>query len=395
MRAIKARYRLYRSKTTALMRANAAIAGEAAKVNLQRIYWTAPVMALTLLGIAVFHAFLQDVTSPVLSVWRRRAMLANFSISAGAFMQWIIAAWLRRRRDSTGALLVFQYIVVVFVLGSGIVNAIIDQSVLISVTPILLVSTIVGTFYYLRPSRAVLVFAVFGVSFHFSMIYFSDLPVSVLWVSQSNGVVAIALGFALSITNWRNFRRGEEQKERIQAQQAILERMAYQDPLTGLPNRRFLDQVVKAELKRMERKGSESCLIMFDLDEFKRINDTYGHPVGDRVLCDLSNLLQASMRGSDILVRLGGEEFIILAANTSLREAGKLAERLRRQIADHTFVVDSCQVRTSASFGVAPLLAPEQAKNYYYFADRALYRAKGKGKNCTAVWEEDITEVRT
>ncbi len=72
------------------------------------------------------------------------------------------------------------------------------------------------------------------------MIYFSDLPVSVLWVSQSNGVVAIALGFALSITNWRNFRRGEEQKERIQAQQAILERMAYQDPpLTGLPNRRF------------------------------------------------------------------------------------------------------------------------------------------------------------
>ncbi len=64
MRAIKARYRLYRSKTTALMRANAAIAGEAAKVNLQRIYWTAPVMALTLLGIAVFHAFLQDVTSP-------------------------------------------------------------------------------------------------------------------------------------------------------------------------------------------------------------------------------------------------------------------------------------------------------------------------------------------
>ncbi len=393
VRAIRARYRLYRSKITAAMRANAAIEAEAGKANLQRIYWTAPVMTLTLLGVGVFHAFTRDATSPVLGIWRRQAMLANFLISVGSLLLWFVAAWLRRRQDHVRALRCFQYSVVAFVLASGIVNSIIDQSVLISVTPILLVSTIVGTFYYLRPSRSVLVFISFGLCFHLSMLYLSDLPVSVLWVSQSNGFVAVALGFSLSIANWRNFRRGEEQKQKIKAQQAILERLAYQDPLTGLPNRRFLDQVVKAELKRIERDSSECCLIMFDLDEFKEINDTFGHPVGDQVLCDLAKLLQESMRGSDILVRLGGEEFIIFASNTPLHEAAKLAERLRRQLAEHIFVVHGCKVRTSASFGVAPLFVQQQAKNYYYFADQALYQAKRRGKNRVAVWEEDLAEV--
>lgn len=374
------------------MRANAVIAVEARKANLLRIYWTAPVMTLTLLGIGVFHAFTQNVTSPVLSVWRRRAMLANLLTSAGGLAVWIVAARLRRRQDSVKALRLFQYSVVVFVLGSGIANSIIDQSVLISVTPILLVSMIVGTLYYLRPSRAVIIFTAFGFFYYLSMVYLSDLPVSVLWVSLSNGFVAVALGFALSIINWRNFRQGEQQKQKIAVQQATLEHMAYQDPLTGLPNRRFLDEVVKAELKRTERNRSESCLIMFDLDDFKEINDTFGHPVGDQVLCELAGLLQESMRGSDILVRLGGEEFIILASNTPLRETVKLAERLRRQIAEHIFLVDDHKVRTSASFGVAPLLVPQQAKNYYYLVDRALYQAKENGKNCIEVWAENLSQ---
>ena len=120
------------------------------------------------------------------------------------------------------------------------------------------------------------------------------------------------MGFSLSLINWRNFRLTEQQREQIESQQAILEKMAYQDPLTGLPNRRFLDLVVQAELKRMGRNGRQSCLIMFDIDDFKRVNDTYGHPVGDGVLCEMAKLLQKSMRGSDILVRLGGEEFILL-----------------------------------------------------------------------------------
>lgn len=390
MRAIKARYRLYRSRLTAAIRADAQIAQEARKSNVQRICWTAPIMALTLLGIGVFHALSRDITSPVLLVWRRQAMLANFLSGLGALLIWIIAARLRRQAASPVALRVFQYSVVIFVLAFGIVNAIIDQNVLISVTPILLVSTIVGTFYYLRPSRAVVVFLIFGAFYYLSMIYLSDLPVSVLWVSLSNGFVAVALGFALSIINWRNFRFAEEQKKKIAAQQVILEQMAYQDPLTGLPNRRFLDEVVKAELKRIERNNAESCLIMFDIDDFKQVNDTFGHPVGDQVLRDLAGLLQQSMRGSDFLVRLGGEEFVILTLDTSLRETSKLADRLRRQLAEHVFSVDGHQVRITASFGIAPLLLPQQAKNYLYLVDQALYQAKEEGKNRIDVWQESV-----
>lgn len=161
--------------------------------------------------------------------------------------------------------------------------------------------------------------------------------------------------------------------------------MAYQDPLTQLPNRRLLDELIKREIGLVQRGQIESCLIVVDLDSFKSVNDTFGHPVGDAVLQQLADLLQENLRGSSILVRLGGEEFVILASNTSLDEAVVLAEWLRECVERNQFVIGKHKIRLTASFGVAPLLGTEQAEDYYDLADQALYRAKQRGKNCVAV----------
>ena len=217
------------------------------------------------------------------------------------------------------------------------------------------------------------------------MMRFANLPLSTFYSELTNGLFASTLGFVFSALSWRNFRTTKLQKAKIAEQRDILEQMAYQDPLTHLPNRRLLDELVRREIDLVQRQKVESCLIIIDLDSFKEVNDNYGHPVGDAVLQQLAQMLQKSMAGSNTLVRLGGEEFVILASNTSLDEARALAERLRQQIEEHEFSVGKKKIYITASFGVAPLRGTEQAGDYYALADKALYRAKQQGKNRVAV----------
>ena len=132
----------------------------------------------------------------------------------------------------------------------------------------------------------------------------------------------------------------------------------------------------------------ESSLIMCDIDHFKTVNDTYGHPAGDKLLCAFAQLLQENLHESSTVVRLGGEEFVILASHTSLQQAVALAERLRRTIEGHEFTLDRTTVCITASFGVASLQGTEGARDYYHRADRALYDAKRSGRNRVLVGSE-------
>lgn len=120
---------------------------------------------------------------------------------------------------------------------------------------------------------------------------------------------------------------------------------------------------------------------MIDIDDFKEVNDTYGHPVGDEVLKQLAQLLLENIRESDTLARLGGEEFVILLSDTNCDGAYIVANKLREQIKNHVFKVDGYVVQITASFGVGPLLTSDQGPNYYSLVDKALYKAKSSGKN--------------
>ena len=158
-----------------------------------------------------------------------------------------------------------------------------------------------------------------------------------------------------------------------------LERLANTDRLTGVCNRRALDVALTAELDRARRYESSLSLLFFDLDHFKRVNDVYGHVVGDQVLRDFVSQLRSMLRDSDILGRWGGEEFIVVCPETKAGDIINLAERIRTKIEGFKFAQAG---RVTVSIGIAELSADDDVRDLIDRADQALYEAKRGGRNC-------------
>ncbi len=154
------------------------------------------------------------------------------------------------------------------------------------------------------------------------------------------------------------------------------------DPLTGVANRRALDQALVAEISRVARTNRKLSAAMADIDHFKRVNDTYGHPVGDAVLEGFGDVLRTNSRPTDVLARFGGEEFVVLMPETDLETAAGVADRIR--IAFETRCIEPVVGPTTASFGVAELGAAESGDGLLERVDRALYEAKSSGRNRVA-----------
>jgi two-component system cell cycle response regulator len=173
----------------------------------------------------------------------------------------------------------------------------------------------------------------------------------------------------------------ELQHELLAARQE-LERRANHDALTGAANRGAVLSKVESEASRSARQGSSYCLILFDLDFFKRINDTHGHRAGDIVLKEAVRRAQIELRPYDVLGRYGGEEFMVLLPGCELRAGAVVAERLRKCLADAPFDVDNHKLPVTASFGVVCSSQPHSSLEMLVdAADSALYRAKAGGRN--------------
>jgi diguanylate cyclase (GGDEF)-like protein len=153
--------------------------------------------------------------------------------------------------------------------------------------------------------------------------------------------------------------------------------LAHNDQLTGISNRHHLNNVLEREYERYQRYNSTFSFMIFDIDHFKNINDNYGHDIGDRILKELSDLVKNNIRRTDYFGRWGGEEFVIIAAESKLQEAEKLAQKLRREIEKYNFIKDE---NITASFGVAEI-KEESIDQLIKRADDALYRAKENGRN--------------
>ena len=165
-----------------------------------------------------------------------------------------------------------------------------------------------------------------------------------------------------------------------------LERQAVTDGLTELPNRRQFEESLAGELLRVERFGGTLALIVADLDDFKRVNDRYGHLAGDEVLRVFADVLRDTVREIDVPARYGGEEFAVLLPQTSLDDAEQVAERIRSKLAERAIEASpGLAVRVTASFGVAAFPDASSEEELLAAADRALYEAKAAGKNVVAV----------
>ncbi len=163
-----------------------------------------------------------------------------------------------------------------------------------------------------------------------------------------------------------------------------LEQLATTDPLTGTCNRRHFNEVLHVELSRSQRYRVPLTMVMFDIDHFKRINDTYGHLVGDKVLVQLTNLISENIRETDIFARMGGEEFAILAPNCDMECAMRFAEKLRRLVEALPFTEAE---RITCSFGVAEFHDGDEEGSLIQRADKALYQAKHAGRNMVVAVE--------
>jgi diguanylate cyclase (GGDEF)-like protein len=161
----------------------------------------------------------------------------------------------------------------------------------------------------------------------------------------------------------------------------IVKRQAVTDELTGLANRRSFRESLDTELQRAERFGSGLALIVADLDDFKNVNDRFGHQAGDEVLRAFAEVLQGRIRGIDLAARLGGEEFAILLPETDATGAEALAENLRLAVAKLAVPIGSEQIRITSSFGVAAFPESQGADELMTAADLALYSAKRHGKD--------------
>ena len=167
---------------------------------------------------------------------------------------------------------------------------------------------------------------------------------------------------------------------------ARLQQEAVTDGLTELPNRRQLEDSLAAEVARVDRFGGAFALVIADLDDFKQVNDRYGHLAGDDVLRAFADVLRETVRGMDTAARYGGEEFAVLLRETDVGGGARVAERIRAAMASRAVrTFPGALVTVTASFGVAAYPASPTEAALLAAADEALYRAKASGKNCVAV----------
>jgi polar amino acid transport system substrate-binding protein len=161
-------------------------------------------------------------------------------------------------------------------------------------------------------------------------------------------------------------------------------KLSITDTLTGIRNRLYLDQFLEEEIQRSQRYGNHLSIILIDIDDFKKVNDQYGHIIGDKVLVDLVDMISPMIRKTDVFGRWGGEEFLIICTETDLNNAVILAEGIRSKIDAYTF--DTVGKKT-VSMGVTDFVPNDTIVSMISRADKALYRAKEHGKNRVASHE--------
>jgi diguanylate cyclase len=214
-------------------------------------------------------------------------------------------------------------------------------------------------------------------------------------IRGTNDVSAIIDMLDQALTETRRLRSREEELRAAQRKVAEAERsiesmkseleqvkaLLHQDPLTATLNRRGVDEAFRQEASRCDRHGTRLALALIDLDDFKALNDTHGHPVGDRALVHVASLVRRTLRPSDRIGRLGGEEFVLLLPDTGAEDAGAVMARVRRELAATPLQEEASEIRITFSCGIAARCPSEPFETLLARADSALYEAKRRGKN--------------
>lgn len=185
----------------------------------------------------------------------------------------------------------------------------------------------------------------------------------------------------IMIAAQKEVKESEVRIKELEDKLAHMSELVREDQLTGSLNRRGLDDVFEREADRADRRGTPLCAAMLDLDNFKKLNDTYGHSAGDEALVHLVRIVKQTLRSIDVIARYGGEEFLIVMPETTLDEAAQAMSRVQRELTTHFFTANDQRLFITFSAGVAIRAPHESQEAVLKRADKAMYEAKRSGKN--------------
>ena len=168
----------------------------------------------------------------------------------------------------------------------------------------------------------------------------------------------------------------------LESQKKQLELLAATDSLTGLLNRRSFIEQIESEIIRQGRSGKTFSVVMGDIDKFKNLNDSYGHPFGDSILIKVADILRDNIRDQDSVSRWGGEEFLLLLPETDLKGASVLAEKIRKNLENSENYFEGQKIKVTATFGISECQPQDNYLESIKKADQALYEGKKAGRNC-------------
>jgi diguanylate cyclase (GGDEF)-like protein len=330
-------------------------------------------------------------------------ILANMILGVVLLIEWVVVAWLWRRRHRNDAL-PKTYVLLASIIGIAFACEAFLTGNLTYPTNMVIVGVIpIGLL--ILDMRSVSIAMVVGLSFYWA----NDLAIYTGWIDYAPGYSPNAFAGGEHHFMAEMFRTGVLYTS-VAAYGAIawvlldqydyhrntLTTLAKLDALTGLSNRRYFFQRLDEEYERQKRTSQPLCLVMMDADHFKRINDSYGHLMGDAVLRGIADVLSRHMRvPADLPARIGGEEFAILLPDTELAGARKVCERVERSLQSTPFFSNGKRFTVTLSMGVVESrdLYPE---NLLHYADANLYKAKAQGRDTVvaSVEEEVLPHAR-
>jgi diguanylate cyclase (GGDEF)-like protein len=366
------------------------VADEACATNLDRTRVLSPVVAVVngVLALVFLVLALKSPADDPTYRWKLGLVLVHTGMGLAMLgCAWAARALRHGHRTLAGRWLGF--FTVGLALAFAIAAVAIDQWVTPNITPFLVACMVASLVLYMRPLSAAALYLLAYGGFHLALGW-TQLDPGLLLSNRLSGFAACGAGWALSVLLWRKFTVITLQQEQIdktqaelQQKQRELERLTRQDGLTGLFNRNTFVELSRRELDRAQRQGSATTILLLDLDHFKRVNDTWGHPAGDAVLRHVATLASTTVRSTDLVGRLGGEEFIVLLPNTSAEAGRKLAEKLRVRLEASVVLWEGTRIPVTASIGLSNTTVEEKRDfdTLYTEADKALYLAKQRGRN--------------
>jgi len=367
------------------------VADDATASNLRRVrQWCPLVGGINLLNLLVLLVqALRQPQSDATSSWYSALILTHLGCALLMAAFAVAAHHLRHSHRSLLARMLTHSVVLAGLLCAILVVSI-DQLLTPNITLFLVACVLSSLVIYMRPIAAAGIYSAASLVFLFSVGWVQP-DANLLMLNQLNGFGICFVGWALALLHWRQFTVRTLQQEHIdklqrelQQKQKELERLTRLDGLTGLYNRNTFVELTRKELQRAKRQGSNTSIMLLDLDHFKRVNDTWGHPAGDAVLRHVAALINSAIRTTDLAGRLGGEEFIILLPGTTSEGARKIAEKIRTRLEATPAHWEQGHIAMTASIGLASNAAGENRdfNSLYTDGDKALYLAKHRGRNC-------------